>query len=211
MTVHRWLSRHVTMATSCLFSWRHILCVCVCLCAVQSLPDTFTLSLQHKSVYECLCAAVCSVGMSEELLICGPLRSILSVFSRSHIHSNIHLLRHCRIRAAAYRVVWSLAWELGRIRQAGAVWYSCHPLPAAGVPRHSLKFNQSPLALKPQSTSMPNPMPPHPLPLTHVTHTIYSHRKMQPQTTPSQSEHLPFCSFHEALRCSHRYITQHSS
>lgn len=60
----------------------HIVCVCVCVraqSAVQLLPDTFTLSLHHKSVFECLCP-VCSVSMSEEPLICGPLRSILSVF-----------------------------------------------------------------------------------------------------------------------------------
>lgn len=202
MTVHQRLSRHVTMATSCLFSWRQVLSVCV-QSAVQSLPNTFTLSLHHKSVFECLCA-VCSMSMSEELLICGPLRSILSVFL-SHApptHTLTHT--HCQIRAAAHRVVWSLAWELGRIRQAAAVWYSCHHLFTAGVARHSLKFNQSPPVLKPRSTPTLDPWRP---PFAPVTHTLSSHRKTQPQALPSPSEHLPFCSLHEALRCSHRSIT----
>lgn len=117
---------------------------------------------------ECVWVFVCSMSMSEELLICGPLRSILSVFL-SHTRTQTHTHSHtcCQIRAAAHRVVWSLAWELGWIRQAAAVWYSCHPLSTAGVARHSLKFNQSPPGPKASVYS-------HTQPLTPTCHTCHS-------------------------------------
>lgn len=163
MTVHQWLSCHVTMATFRLCSWWHTMCVCRMQCSHSLIPLP---CLHYKSVFEYLCA-VCSMSMSEELLICGP--------SLTLSRSNTLAHTYCQIRAAAHRDVWSLAWELGRIRQTAAVWYSCHPPSTAGVAQHSLKFNQSPLASEPQSTPTLDPW--HP-PFAPVSHAFSSHMKI---------------------------------
>lgn len=141
----------------------HIMCVCRMQCSHSLIPLP---CLHYKSVFEYLCA-VCSMSMSEELLICGP--------SLTLSHSNTLAHTYCQIRAAAHRVVWSLAWELGWIRQTAAVWYSCHPLSTAGVAQHSLKFNQSPLASELQSTPTLDPWRP---PFAPVTHAFSSHMKI---------------------------------
>lgn len=96
--------------------------------AVRLLPDTFALSLQHKSVFECLCA----VSMSEELFILSDLEiHIVCLFPLTRTQT--HQLT-CTVRSALLlRVIWSLAWDLGWIRQAAAAWYSCHPQSTTGV------------------------------------------------------------------------------
>lgn len=91
-------------------------------------------------------------------------------------HTQTHTVRSEPLLTESFEV-WQ--WELDRIRQAAAVWYSCHPLPIAAV--SGLKLNQSPLAFKPQST------PTHDLwlpPFAPVTHAFSSHRKMQARTPP---------------------------
>lgn len=58
--------------------------------AVRLLPDTFTLSLQHKSVFECLCA----VSMSEELFILSALEiHIVCLFPLTRSNTPAHLYR----------------------------------------------------------------------------------------------------------------------
>ena len=179
--------------------------VCVSVCSVVTPRYLYSQSATQECVWVFVCCCVFSGHVWRAPYLWALEIHIVRLFFHSHIHSNIHLLRRCRIRAAAYRAVWSLAWELGRIRQAAAVWYSCHPLPTAGVARHSLKFNQSPLALKPWSTSMPNSMPPHPFSHMSLTHSTAT-EKCSPKPRPPNLNTCPF-----VLCCSHRSITQHSS
>lgn len=141
----------------------------LCACRVQCSPSQIPL-LSVCTTRVCL-----SVCVFNEHVWRAPYLWALEIhivclsLSLSHTRTQTHTHSHtcCQIRAAAHRVVWSLAWELGRIRQAAAVWYSCHPLSTAGVARHSLKFNQSPPGPKASVYS-------HTRPLTPTCHTCHS-------------------------------------
>lgn len=161
-------------------------------CRVQSLPDTFTLCTTR--VYSGV--AVCSIGMSEELLICGPLLS----------HALKRTLSDRSCRSWSHLKSGDESW--GLMRRAAAVCYSCHSLLTAGASRRSLQLSQSPLASKPQSTPTLGPWLP---PFAPVTHSRALQPLKSPKPHPSPSEHLPFCSLHQVLHCSHHSITRHSS
>lgn len=74
--------------------------------AVRLLPDTFALSLQHKSVFECLCA----VSMSEELFILSDLEiHIVCLFPLTRTQTQTHQLTRTVRSALLLRVIRSLA------------------------------------------------------------------------------------------------------
>lgn len=159
----------------------HIVCA-----ECSAVPPRYLYSLHHESV------AVCSIGMSEELLICGA--------PRSHTPSNTF----CQIRAAARRLVWSLAMRVG-LNETGSgclLFMSFSP--------YCWSITTQPRA-QPSSTGLRASVPSHTWPLTPTFRTSHSPAMEKPQTPPSPSEHLPFCSLHQVLHCSHHSITRHSS
>lgn len=133
-----------------LFLATHFVCACA---ECSAVAPRYLYAQHHKSVFECLCA-VCSISMSEELLIGGPRSCTLK-----HILSDLH--------TESFEV-WQ--WELDRIRQAAAVWYSCHPLPTAAVSQPQAQ---------PISTGIKASVYSHTWPLTPTFRTCHS-RILQP-------------------------------
>lgn len=166
----------------------HIVCVCV-QCSHSQIP---LLSAPR----ECFWVFVCCV-FNQHVWRAPYLRAL------ALMHPQTHTVRSELLLTESFEV-WR--WELDRIRQAAAVWYSCCSLPTAGVSQHSLKFNQSPLALKPQSTPTLDPWLP---PFAPVTHALCGHRKIEAPnpTLPIWTPAFLFSSWSTALLSSFYHPT----
>lgn len=165
----------------------HIVCA-----ECSAVTPRYLYSLHH----ECFWVFVCCV-FNQHVWRAPYLRALALT------HPQTHTVRSELLLTESFEV-WR--WELDRIRQAAAVWYSCRSLPTAGVSQHSLKFNQSPLALKPQSTPTLDPWLP---PFAPVTHALCGHRKIEAPnpTLPIWTPAFLFSSWSTALLSSFNHPT----